>query len=120
MDEATRDPSSILIPREEWPVKFKQARMRIEHEEWVILAKELLDRNICKVLRKDQLIEHNGSCLLNGIFSVGKNKFIVDENSQSLEVLRLIINLVPSNEIQSSIDADVGALPVARRRDFRR
>ena len=58
------------------------------------------------------MIRHNGRYLTNGIFGVGKGKFITcPKTQQQLELLRLIINLVPSNELQEIIKGDVDTLP---------
>ena len=59
----------------------------------------------------DKLIMHNGSVLLNGMFGVGKGKKIQTKSGIWKEILRLIINRVPSNELQSTIEADVNTLP---------
>ena len=106
-----QDPENVLLPRGDWPKRFSKAKMHIKPSDWPQLARELLDRNICKPLPKTELIYHNGEPLLNGIFGVGKNKFIKDRNGNEVEVQRLIINLVPSNEIQVDIVADVATLP---------
>ena len=104
------DPSLSTLPREEWPDRFVRPRMRIAKEEWKKLGPELVRRNICKPISASSLIVHDGAPLLNSIFGVGKNKFITGSDGQSLEVLRLIINLVPSNSIQCSIPGDIDTL----------
>ena len=64
------------------------------------------------LMSPDELLHHNGEPLLNGLFGVGKGKFLeADKSGRCREVLRLIINLIPSNQIMEIIEADVRALP---------
>ena len=58
------------------------------------------------------VIYHNGTPLLNGAFGVTKGKTVWSDESQAeTEVLRLIINLTPSNQLQRPITGDVKSLP---------
>ena len=82
-DDALRplleDPSISIRPRSEWPKKLTKARMRIKPDEWLKLAPILFKRGICTTLRPDELIEHNGDKLVNGLLGVGKKKWITSE-----------------------------------------
>ncbi len=95
----------------EWPEKLPAARMRVSDEEWVKLAPELIRRRICTTLTPDQLIHHNGEVLTAGMFGVSKGKSTLAPDGRLVEVLRLIINLVPSNALQHPLLGDVGTLP---------
>jgi len=115
-DDALRplleDPNLSVRPRSEWPAKLTKARMRIKPAEWQKLGPILVERGICTTLSEAELIEHNGDKLLNGVFGVGKKKWITsEETGEAVEVLRLIVNMVPSNELQVPITADTGTLP---------
>ena len=115
-DEVTRNlllnPEANMKPREEWPPQLAQARMRISDVEWLKLAPELVRRRICGVVEPSDLIVHNGRPLLSGMFGVSKGKTITDPaTGAEVDVLRLIINLVPSNELQLPIVGDVSTLP---------
>ena len=71
----------------------------------------LVERKICVPIEEAANIMHNGDHLLNSIFGVGKHKTLTDADGTQLEILRLIINLVPSNELQEMIPGDVHTLP---------
>ena len=106
------NPSCSIKPLEEWPTKLPKARMRIAPDEWQLLGPELVKRKLVKPILRDKLIYHNGRPLLNGAFGVGKGKFIKSaKTGLEVEILRLIINLVPSNELQVPIAGDVATLP---------
>ena len=106
------NPSLSIKPIQEWPTTLPKARMRIERSEWELLGPELVKRKMAKPLTRSQLIYHNGRPLLNGACGVGKGKYVkCNKTSESLEVLRLIINLVPSNDLQIPITGDVATLP---------
>ena len=112
LGERLLHPELSVKPRNEWPEKLSTARMRISREDWLLLAEELLKRKICRAILPKDMIQHNGRYLTNGIFGVGKGKFITcPKTQQQLELLRLIINLVPSNELQEIIKGDVDTLP---------
>ena len=85
--------------------------MRVTRKEWELIGAELVRRDICKPIPKDRLIWHNGKPLLNSVFGVGKNKFITKADGSQAEILRLIVNLIPSNEIQSAVPGDIETLP---------
>ncbi len=112
MRKLLANPDLSVKPRDEWPEKLSKARMRISDSEWAILGPELVRRGLCKTLKAAELIMHNGKALLSGAFGVGKGKWITSAKTGKLvEVLRLIINLVPSNELQIPITGDVDTLP---------
>ena len=50
--------------------------MMIAPEEWEVLGPELVKRNICTPTEENEIIVHNGSKLVNGIFGVSKGKTI--------------------------------------------
>ncbi len=62
-------------------------------------------------LRRSQLLEHNGSTFGNGLFGAPKGD--TGEPGFSVEecILRVIINAVPPNEIQATIEAELDNLP---------
>ena len=62
--------------------------------------------NICGVLPKRLLHHVKGRPLLSGLFAVGKNEFEGD-----MEIHRLIMNLIPLNNICKSMSGDIGTLP---------
>ena len=62
-------------------------------------------------LRRSQLLEHYGSTFGNGLFGAPKGD--TGEPGFSVEecILRVIINAVPPNEIQATIEAELDNLP---------
>jgi len=48
---------------------------------------------------------------VNGLFGVGKGKYVRSPEGEEVEVLRRIINLIPSNDLQIPIEGDVRVLP---------
>jgi len=106
------NPLLNIKPREEWPTELPRARMRIAKDEWMLLGPELVKRKLMKPVHRDELVYHNGKALLNGIFGVSKGKTVKSESRGcDVDILRLIINLVPSNELQWPIGGDVDTLP---------
>ena len=106
------DPSLSVKPRSEWPRKLRKARMRIARDEWHQLGAELVRREVVLPMLAEDLVYHNGDYLLNGIFGVGKGTYLEGhQDDPRYEILRLIINLVPSNELQTMIQGDIETLP---------
>ena len=110
LKELIRRPELTVYPREQWPDEFPEARVRVEDDEWRPIVDYLVELGLFVLLAAAQLVWHNGKALLNGLFGVGKGKF-VDVGGIQKEVLRLIINLIPSNSIQGLIEGDIRALP---------
>jgi len=106
------DPWRNVIPRSDWPPVLPKARMRVADGEWPSIAKRLVELGVCARLKRSELITHHGQALLNGIFGVSKGKQVYcPKRCMMVNVLRLIINLIPSNSLQRIISGDVGALP---------
>ncbi len=84
--------------------------MRIKKSEWKELGPELVKRRICKSIEKERLIFH-GLLLVNAILGGGKGKCLTNAPGKRLEALRLLIFLVPSNDIQEVIEGDVATPP---------
>ena len=110
------DPALSLLPKEEWPAKLKRPKVRATQEEWNRIGTGLVKRRIFSVIDEGLIIWHNGEPLLQGAFGIGKGKHAdhcdypgVPE--RRLEILRLIINLTASNELQRMIEADCKTLP---------
>ena len=106
------DPSLSIKPRHMWPEKLKKAQVRASQAEWDKIAAECWKRKIFTVVEESELIWHNGELLAAGAFGVKKGKQVWSEERQKMvEVLRLIINMTPSNELQNPITGDVRTLP---------
>ena len=72
--------------------------MMIAVEEWEALGPELVRRNICSPIDEEEIVVHNGSGLVNGMFGVTKGKTI-SVGGVDVNILRLIINLVLPQQV---------------------
>ena len=97
--------TDFLIPKEQQLV-CKSPRVMVENEDWLILAKGLVDRGLCEIKGKDSLYQVGGNVLHNGMFAVSKQEF-----QGNVEICRLIMNLKPVNSLCSSLTADTPSLP---------
>ena len=96
---------SYLLPEPE-QLLGKPPRVMVFEESWLDVCRGLVKRNICGVLPKRLLHHVKGRPLLSGLFAVGKNEFEGD-----MEIHRLIMNLIPLNNICKSMSGDIGTLP---------
>ena len=74
--------------------------------EWYKIAHGLVQRGLCDVLPKSDLHQVGASTLQNGLFAVSKQEF-----QGSIEVLRLIMNLKPLNQLCLPLEGDTPTLP---------
>ena len=84
----------------------KPPRVFVDDLEWEPLAKGLVDRGLCQIVKESDLCHINGKPLLNGMFSVSKQEFI-----GPIEICRLIMNLRPLNSISKALAGDTPTLP---------
>jgi len=109
--EILKDPEKVAKPRSQWPDKLRKAKVRANDKEWELLAKGLHVRGICGLVEEDELIMHHGDPLLSGAFGVSKGKQFTNSSGEKVDILRLIINLIPANELQEMVVADILTLP---------
>ena len=84
-----------------------QGKVHGSKEEIVQLAHELVSRNVCSWIPWESVLEYRGQKVLNGLFGVRKSAVLPDKRP----VLRLIMNLVPSNSIMRGFTGAVRNLP---------
>ena len=77
--------------------------------EAVLIAKNLLDRGLVRILFENELVVVGGRPLLNGLFGVSKGKPI--PGNEHLTVLGLIMNLAAPNSVMQDLRGDIGAFP---------
>ena len=82
-------------------------RIHVKPEDQKPLADELIARNICKWIPLDEVVTMDGRHILNGLFGVEKSATL----PSGKKVLRLIMNLVPSNEVLTQLQGTVSGLP---------
>ena len=86
--------------------RLKPPRVMVEDNQWDLLCKGLIERNICKVMPLEEVYHLDGEPLLNGLFAVGKGEFV-----GTLETQRLIMNLTPVNHLCRELSGDITTLP---------
>ena len=75
---------------------------------------KLLELGILAIIPFDDIFTVNGVPVLNGMFGVKKPKAAPIETADGLlDVLRLIMNMIPSNHWQRMIIGDLAELPVS-------
>ena len=98
----------MLKPRREWPPSPSSAKVFVNSdEEWERIARGLLDYDICTLLPLEDVHQWGGKHLLNGLFGVSKG----ETNDRGVEALRVIMNLIPINEICNPAYGDIEKLP---------
>lgn len=90
-------------------LRLLQAKVHIQKGDEKQLCELLVGRNICGWVPEDEVLRVGGVKVLNGVFGVGKGKFL-DENNE-IEILRVIMNLKPTNRIMKHAEGSVGELP---------
>ena len=110
MKELLLNPELSTLPMAEWPPDIKSAQVKaVSDEEIIKIAVGLHDRGILRVADEDErLIGPSGRAIYQGAFGVSKGKKL---KGTALDILRLIINLVPSNQVQLMIKGDNRTLP---------
>ena len=95
----------FLIPEEDM-VPMTPPRVMVPPEGWEEMASGLLSQGICGIIGEDEIYHVKGVPLLNGLFGVSKNEW-----NGSVEVHRLIMNLIPINRLVRGVEGDVSTLP---------
>eukprot|EP00438_Fugacium_kawagutii_P016505 Skav226384 [mRNA] locus=scaffold1028:952:4557:- [translate_table: standard] len=94
-----------IVP-EEMQVIGKTPRTMVSDDEWPQVAQGLIECGLCEVMDEKELFHVKGQPLKNGLFAVSKDEFVGD-----VELLRLIMNLKPLNQITRAMDGDTSTLP---------
>ena len=94
-----------LVPSE-LMTHTRAPRVMVDDHEWAEMCRGLLTKGVCTMLPQSQLFHVQGQPLLNGLFGVLK-----DEGSGLHPVHRLIMNLVPLNQVCRAMEGDVATLP---------
>ena len=94
----------LLDPKDQ--VYTKPPRVMVPPEDWLTFCDNLLKLGVFAKVHEDDLYQVAGHPVLSGLFGVSKHEFVGD-----VEIQRIIMNLVPLNNICRGIDGDVGTLP---------
>ena len=84
-----------------------QAKVHIESEDRLRLAKLLVERRVCSWVPEKDVLRVGGCKVLNGLFGVGKGKRLDDGR----EIQRVIMNLIPSNAVMEQARGSTAGLP---------
>ena len=107
-----RDPWLCAKPRDQWPARFRKAKVRCSDGEWQRVCEGLYARGIIDFLPARDLIWHHGEPLLNGVFGVPKGEVGSPGFDPLTCWLRLIIQAMPTNEVQNPLIAEIEDLPL--------
>lgn len=97
---------AYLKPRAEW-IPTKPPRVMVDDSSWGRVCHGLVESGVCCFLEESEVFMVDDEPLLNGLFGVSKEETSADGH----EVYRLIMNLIPLNNICMPISGDVDTLP---------
>ena len=97
----------VLSYEERGGEKKKRAKVHIAEGEKIPLAKELVRRGVCAWTEESKIFRVDDEPVLNGLFGVRKSTTI----DSGEPVLRLIMNLIPTNAHMSQLRGVVDELP---------
>ena len=95
-----------LKPEAEWKLS-RAPRVMVEDVEWGSVCKGLVAAGVCGILEEHEVHHVSGRPLLNGLFGVTKDDF----TPEGTEIYRLIMNLIPLNNLCMPLGGDVATLP---------
>ena len=95
-----------LLPELDRPY-CKPPRVMVSDDDWGPLARGLVSRGLCTVIRESEVFQVKGKGLFNGLFAVSKQEW-----QGPVEICRLIMNLRPINACSRSLMGDTGTLPM--------
>ena len=95
----------FMIPKED-QVLGPPPKIMVETGEWSKVARGLVDRGLCTLVRESEIYHVRNRPLWNGLFSVSKQEF-----KGNVEICRLIMNLKPVNALCLGLTADTDTLP---------
>ena len=95
-----------LKPRDQW-VLGRPPRVMVEDHLWGEVCRGLVDAGVCVYLDESEVFTVNDKLLLNGMFGVSKEEW----TDSGTEIYRLIMNLIPLNQLCLPLAGDVNTLP---------
>ena len=98
------------LPDDLVPDPLPHAVVRATQSEWDIIAAQLVQRGVARVIEEDQIARHKGELVLNGAFGVVKPNKTVDGGDGPLPVLRLIMDFRAANALHRMLPGDVDSL----------
>ena len=89
----------------------KTPAIMVSEEHWAEVCRGLIERGVCGLMKEGDLHHVGGRPVLNGLFAVEKGEKAMDEKGEEFEICRLIMNLVPTNELCRNLVGDTCTLP---------
>lgn len=114
MRELLLDPGLTVKPVEQVAHIPPHGKCMVVPGEELLIATQLLDYGLVAPIDPSEVPVFGDRLLLNGHFGVGKGSYVDGDGqpgSESLEVLRWILNLTVSNSVMISLRGDVDKLP---------
>ena len=85
----------------------KNPRVMVHDSQWGEVCKGLVDTGVCCWILEEDVFDSGKGPLLNGMFGVSKEEWTDD----GTEIFRLIMNLIPLNDLCMPMNGDVQTLP---------
>eukprot|EP00438_Fugacium_kawagutii_P010156 Skav235744 [mRNA] locus=scaffold1612:147414:153104:- [translate_table: standard] len=95
-----------LRPEHEWGA-LSAPRVMVEDASWGEVCRGLVATGVCTFIEESEIFHVGSKPLLNGLFGVPKE----ETTEEGIEIFRLIMNLIPFNQISMPMAGDVGTLP---------
>jgi hypothetical protein len=97
-----------LKPNDLWPKVPSVAKVHCSDDDWYILGQELVEHGLCGLVDGSEVFSWSNKKLLSGMFGVSKHEF----DEKGVEIMRLIMNLIPLNQICHHAEGDLSTLPM--------
>ena len=101
------NPRSFVVDDVGQELPSLQGKIHIPQHELEPVVAELVKRNICGWVPLQHVLHYRGQPVLNGMFGVEKPSKLEDNSP----VLRVIMNLVPSNSVLRQLSGGTASLP---------
>ena len=85
----------------------KNPRVMVDDDSWARVCQGLVKSGVCTFIEEEDVFDPGTGPLLNGMFGVTKE----DWTSDGTEIFRLIMNLIPLNDLCVPMAGDVQTLP---------
>ncbi len=103
-----KNPWDCVLPDTEVPSTFKlKAKVHVVESDKLALAELLVERGVCSWTKEEDVFRFRGEMVLNGMFGVAKTSTIPSGEA----VLRVIMNLIPTNGVLCQLKGLVSELP---------
>ena len=101
------------LPDDQIPHELPHAVVRATQQEWNVIAAEMVQRGVARVIEEGDIATFRGQKVLNGAFGVVKPNRWVEQDGKKLPVVRLIMDFRAANclhrMLPGAVDSLVGA-----------